>query len=666
MIKLNLEKDETILLQTTEVERFGKTEIFVDEMILTNKKIVMAYKKRNSLFSKSENIIGTLSLDKIKVVNSIPQVMKVDNADYGLGLQILYNNGDREHFVFCDDKKELDEWFDVLISTIREMNDANVQENNDMIYEEVGADNVKSNDTLKVDDTNSRNNKPLIYCTNCGNKLDIAAKFCSECGTSVADAYDNDQNINNHKEASVNVDYEEEVDRAEFMDNEEDSLNNKEEHNVKTDEHERRITKCPACGEILAGFIAICPACGYEVKSDGMPESVKRFIEEIDKCEKAIARDPSKGYGWQTWGLFKKIGWVLLNIITCCIPLLIYFIVSLLKVNATPNLNKSEKDKVALIKNYTFPNERDSIINALLFIKAKTSFLVAEKTNNKSPYWMKVWDAKADHLYNKAQLLFPNDSVVEAIYMIIKENKDTLEKATKKRAIVGICVAVIVIAVFFVPRIVDDSMDAKEQKLKYEKQYDWEEILLNDKLPEPSSTFGDISDNSADRLYMAVYKISNEEFKEYVKECKMVGYTIVDTNTETIYRAYNDERVFIDISYSDYNDENSMNILVELPEEIVEINWPDTSLVKKIPKPKKLVGYIASESSDLFNVYIDNVSNDEFNQYINECIEKGFDNDYNRSEEYFHGEDNEGNSLTVEHEEFNVMSISVRSYDFWD
>ena len=59
MVDLHLEVDEGILLQATEVERYGRDEYSLDEMVLTNKYIICVYEKGNGLFAKSESITFT-------------------------------------------------------------------------------------------------------------------------------------------------------------------------------------------------------------------------------------------------------------------------------------------------------------------------------------------------------------------------------------------------------------------------------------------------------------------------------------------------------------------------------------------------------------------------------------------------------------------------------
>lgn len=95
MKDLKLDLDEGILQQTINVERYQANDKYTEiyEMYLTNKNLIYVHEKSNGLFSKSEDVVEKIPLDNIKVVNGKVQIFKVDDDDYGLGLQILFKNG---------------------------------------------------------------------------------------------------------------------------------------------------------------------------------------------------------------------------------------------------------------------------------------------------------------------------------------------------------------------------------------------------------------------------------------------------------------------------------------------------------------------------------------------------------------------------------------------
>ena len=56
----------------------------------------------------------------------------------------------------------------------------------------------------------------------------------------------------------------------------------------------------------------------------------------------------------------------------------------LIKINFTPKLSREEKQLASLIENFSFPNDRESILEALVFAKEKIDFISSEKVDRKS------------------------------------------------------------------------------------------------------------------------------------------------------------------------------------------------------------------------------------------------------------------------------------------
>lgn len=81
----------------------------------------------------------------------------------------------------------------------------------------------------------------MPFCTNCGKKIPVDAKFCSDCGKPTG-------TIDNAKRKTV---------------------------------YEGEIRKCPNCGEVLNAFHVNCPSCGYEVRNASVSVSVKEFASQI-------------------------------------------------------------------------------------------------------------------------------------------------------------------------------------------------------------------------------------------------------------------------------------------------------------------------------------------------------------------------------------------------
>lgn len=276
----------------------------------------------------------------------------------------------------------------------------------------------------------------MAYCKNCGKELESDAKFCAGCGTATGQ----DVHSENTKRKFV---------------------------------YEGEIRKCPNCGEIINSFISICPACGFELNSKLVSSVLQDFIKEINECERTIANNSETGKtGWTSWSKGKRTWWVILNIFFVCIPLAIYVALPLLLVKSSPKLTKEEKKMASLIENFPFPNDRESILSALIFAKEKIDFISKETINRKNAYWMRLWCAKAEQLKKKADMLFPDDSIVKESYAEITSDEAHVNKILKVKAIIGL-VILIIATVFLVIRYGKTSRDVVDDT-DYSATFEWQ------------------------------------------------------------------------------------------------------------------------------------------------------------------------------------------------
>ena len=95
-------------------------------------------------------------------------------------------------------------------------------------------------------------------------------------------------------------------------------------------------------------------------------------------------------------------------------------------------------------------------------------------------------------------------------------------------------------------------------------------------------------------------------------------------------------------------------------EGFVEILWPTSELVKRIPVPESTFGDIMSESADYFSVDIGNTTQEQFNAYVAACSEAGFVVDYSKSSDSYRAYDAEGYYVSVYFDpETGVMDITT-------
>lgn len=178
MVNLQLDVDEGIILQAQEIERYGKTEDVIDELILTNKSLILIYEYKANRRAKAEQKIDKVSLERIKTVNGNPQVMRVDHEDYGDVMQILYVDGSREYFMFWKPKKDIPLWINAINSVI-------TGEAIEEIVEPEKKEKKKWFNSKTERSQREPANVQMNFCPNCGTKLVENAKFCHGCGSKI-------------------------------------------------------------------------------------------------------------------------------------------------------------------------------------------------------------------------------------------------------------------------------------------------------------------------------------------------------------------------------------------------------------------------------------------------------------------------------------------------
>ncbi len=453
----------------------------------------------------------------------------------------------------------------------------------------------------------------MAFCSNCGQQLDDKAKFCSACGA----ARPVQQPANENTRKTV---------------------------------YEGEIRKCPNCGEVIDAFTAKCPACGFELNSKRVSSALQDFIKEINECEKIIANSPTSGKsGWASWNKSKRFWWVVLNLFFLCIPLVIYLALPLVTMKSTPKLTTEEKRMASLIENFPFPNDRESILSALVFAKEKIDFISKETINRKTAYWMRLWCAKAEQLKQKADLLFLNDPIVRDSFNEITADENRVNKVIKIKAIVGLVLLVAAIIFFFVRNGTLDDLTVANTVV------DIPETELSVLMPQIEGGKGEVVTNNSEYFTVNYVGISSSEFEAYKKECKDKGFTIDCENTGSLFDAYNEDGYNIRITYYD----SKMHITVTDDLEMRTIVWPSSKVADLIPVPDSDYGNISSSSDTCLIIYIGNMTIDDYAEYVNECIKKGFDQKMSQTDEHYHADNKDGYHVQVEYRGFNTVFIRV-------
>lgn len=197
----------------------------------------------------------------------------------------------------------------------------------------------------------------------------------------------------------------------------------------------------------------------------------------------------------------------------------------------------------------------------------------------------------------------------------------------------------------------------------YSKEYqnfDWNSIKLHEYLPEPKSNSGDIITNTSESLDIDI-KASESDYSEYVDACIEMGYTVDSDETGSIYAAYNEEGYKLDLMMlTDY-----YSISLDAPEELGDLEWPDSGLAKMLPVPKSKTGKIKEDSSGDFSALVGDTSEDDFKAYVKGCKEKGFDIDYSNGDDYYNAKCSDGYELEIRYKALKIMEISLfEPYEF--
>ncbi|MDO4501317.1 MAG: zinc ribbon domain-containing protein [Erysipelotrichaceae bacterium] len=211
-------------------------------------------------------------------------------------------------------------------------------------------------------------------------------------------------------------------------------------------------------------------------------------------------------------------------------------------------------------------------------------------------------------------------------------------------------VAAILAFVLFIPFFGANS------KTVYEK-LSWPKSGLATRLPDPKEKYGEVHTNNENRLYVDIDKVDDEDYEKYLEKCIDKGFVIESERDSYGYKAYDEDGYHLKLHK--YTSLSSYIIEFEAPMEVKTISWPNSDLVKLLPKPASNEGLIKSETADNFIVYLAKTSIEDYNTYVEAVMNKGFNVDYNKSEKRFYAKDNNGNEVSVDYEGFNTIRIEI-------
>ena len=187
---------------------------------------------------------------------------------------------------------------------------------------------------------------------------------------------------------------------------------------------------------------------------------------------------------------------------------------------------------------------------------------------------------------------------------------------------------------------------------------DWDDMLLGEMLPEPSSNVGHLYTNSNDELFMNLDDVTDKDFYNYVKETKEKGFTVdILEESEHDYEAFNKDGYSIDLSH--YSD--SLSLTLKAPMKMTENAWSDNSLSSLLPVPSSNYGKVDYETENTYTYFASKMNKEEFNNYINSVKEKGFTSDYEKQDDYYRAKNNDGYQVSLEYKGFDTVKIEINA-----
>lgn len=399
-------------------------------------------------------------------------------------------------------------------------------------------------------------------------------------------------------------------------------------------EYAGKVIKCPSCGTEIPSFTAICPGCGHEINSDRVSASLKAFIAEINECDEAIAKKPPIKKKW--WEFGKRM------------------------------LTVEERKKVSVIEDFPFPNERESILEALLLIRSKVSFLASEPGNGKTSYWARLWSTKAEQLYVKAEIMLNGDAAAKTAYSDIVAFWKRIKKKRRNRfmlAVVGMLIIVCATAygiskinfADIVPRSLLDGINSISTS-------GWPSEGLAPLLPATESKERLFIRNTDSVLEVEVDDMYYSDREEYITQCKERGFTInmKEASLSNSFTAYNIDGYYLEVYELDYG--SGLKICLSAPDTKQEIVWEQLILSTHIPTLPSVSGSIKTNTKSKSAIRIADISPAQFVDYCSTCVESGYDIDTVETETTFSGYSNEGYYLDLEYiADLSYMIINIEA-----
>lgn len=431
MNTLQLDYDEGIILENEDVYWASRDDLELTNFTLTNKNLYCTYEKDNGFFKKSTSEMCVLALSDIKIINGQALVQQV-KYEGSWCIQIQFRQG-VEYFSFSSSpKKVIPQWiaeinriiigspeqiFEQPVETKKKSSvlvgfggiTANLRSVADSAALAVTSTVKQASETINhhsvsteeptytpAPETVSAHTEPqhqgAKFCSNCGTPINAGAKFCHGCGTPIGVS-------NVPTPPPVTQTAPPPVPLATEQEQQPKRVERRQQEFVGT------VLKCPNCGGVIGETTAVCPECGIRITGRSAVTSVQSFKEQL----MAIEGTRKRGLG----GVF--------GVYTAPDP--------------------ADTKKLSLIRSFPIPNSVDDIMEFMFLAVANIDVSLSKNTAmNKWNSTQQVetgatigktisnaWVAKMQQAYQKAEIMFPNDSAFPGIQKIYYDKMKELK-----------------------------------------------------------------------------------------------------------------------------------------------------------------------------------------------------------------------------------------------
>lgn len=435
MALLNFAIDEGILLEESDGIWVDANNKELNQLILTNKYIyVVYYQQEGGRRSQPVEYIQKLDLSDIKIIKGKPMVDQVKNETYRWALQVQTVKAIHQ-FTFKNwSKRKVPDWknkiFEILIDSESLNNQkkiiestpaqakrsdvaSNVKDKAGGVFKafssvvkqvaDSAAEAIENSQEKKQEEAdthaqvllNQMNVQPGTaspqpasqpmskFCTSCGAKLIPGNKFCGNCGAPTGiESNNTNQAIPPIPGAHSSS-----------------PLSSMENPTARHQEFAGIMIKCPNCGASINQTTAVCPECGHYMTGRAAVSSVQRFSDQLLVLEAHRKKD----------GLLDMLN---------------------------SKVNPTDMQKLTLIRSFPVPNTIDDIQEFMLLASSNINVELSKRgfslfgpsttpttevtSSNIERVISDAWVAKMQQIYQKAEIVFPNEpafAYVQQLYL---------------------------------------------------------------------------------------------------------------------------------------------------------------------------------------------------------------------------------------------------------